>query len=167
MSCQIKFGLILKSLFHKAHCILIPEKNVTSTVLSHQMSMVSCHTGPTRHAYAWQIGPFWQDTIDVCMVLSCFTLFWFYYLRSVLAFGYCGFLCLCVCLSVCVNHLLVHKITCDLFKLGSPNLDQTCKGPWLRSPLCWKAIDRPWPSRSNLRYKSNFTKFWAWSLSTL
>ena len=21
--------------------------------------------GPTRHAYAWQIGPFWQDTIDL------------------------------------------------------------------------------------------------------
>ena len=21
--------------------------------------------GPTRHAYAWQIGPFWQDTLDV------------------------------------------------------------------------------------------------------
>ena len=21
--------------------------------------------GPTRHAYAWQIGPFWQDTLDM------------------------------------------------------------------------------------------------------
>ena len=30
------------------------------------MSMVSCQKGPTRHAYAWQIGPFWQDTLDVC-----------------------------------------------------------------------------------------------------
>ena len=29
------------------------------------MSRVSCQKGPTRHAYAWQIGPFWQDTIDV------------------------------------------------------------------------------------------------------
>ena len=27
--------------------------------------MVSCQKGPTRHAYAWQIGPFWQDTLDV------------------------------------------------------------------------------------------------------
>ena len=26
-------------------------------------SMVSCHKGPTRHANAWQIGPFWQDTL--------------------------------------------------------------------------------------------------------
>ena len=27
------------------------------------LSMVSCQKGPTRHAYAWQIGPFWQDTL--------------------------------------------------------------------------------------------------------
>ena len=36
--------------------------------LSHRydvMSRVSCQKGPTRHAYAWQIGPFWQDTLDV------------------------------------------------------------------------------------------------------
>ena len=28
-------------------------------------SMVSCQKGPTRHAYAWQIGPFWQNTLEV------------------------------------------------------------------------------------------------------
>ena len=27
--------------------------------------VVSCQKGPTRHAYAWQIGPFWQDTLDL------------------------------------------------------------------------------------------------------
>ena len=27
--------------------------------------MVSCQKGPTRHAYAWQIGPFWQETLDI------------------------------------------------------------------------------------------------------
>ena len=27
--------------------------------------MVSCQKGPTRHAYAWQIGPFLQDTLDM------------------------------------------------------------------------------------------------------
>ena len=26
--------------------------------------MVSCQKGPIRHAYAWQIGPFWQDTME-------------------------------------------------------------------------------------------------------
>ena len=29
------------------------------------ISRVSCEKGPTRHAYAWQIGPFWQDTLDI------------------------------------------------------------------------------------------------------
>ena len=28
-------------------------------------SMVSCQKGPTRHAYAWQIGTFWQDTLQI------------------------------------------------------------------------------------------------------
>ena len=27
--------------------------------------MVSCQKGPTRHAYAWQIGPFLQDTLEL------------------------------------------------------------------------------------------------------
>ena len=31
------------------------------------MSRVSCQKGPTHHAYAWQIGPSWQDTLDVCV----------------------------------------------------------------------------------------------------
>ena len=26
-------------------------------------SMVCCQKGPTRHAYTWQTGPFWQDTL--------------------------------------------------------------------------------------------------------
>ena len=28
-------------------------------------SKVSCQKGPTRHAYEWQIGPFWQDTLEL------------------------------------------------------------------------------------------------------
>ena len=31
------------------------------------ISMVSCQKGPTRLAYAWLIGPFWQDTLDICI----------------------------------------------------------------------------------------------------
>ena len=27
--------------------------------------MVSSQKGPSRHAYAWQIGPFWQDTMEI------------------------------------------------------------------------------------------------------
>ena len=36
------------------------------------MSMASCQKGPTRHAYAWQIGPFWQDTFDVWYCMHVF-----------------------------------------------------------------------------------------------
>ena len=53
----------------------------------------------------------------------------------------CVCVCVCVCVSLCVNHLLVCAITWDPFKLGSPNLDQRCKRPWLRSLLFWGAID--------------------------
>ena len=57
--------------------------------------------------------------------------------RPVLAFRYCCCLrpSVCPCLCVCINHLLVCKITWDPFKLGSPNLDQRWRIPWLRSLL--------------------------------
>ena len=29
------------------------------------ITRVSCQKGPNRHAYAWQIGPFWQDTLEL------------------------------------------------------------------------------------------------------
>ena len=34
------------------------------------ISMVSRQKGPTCHAYAWQIGPFWQDTLDMAQCVS-------------------------------------------------------------------------------------------------
>ena len=27
--------------------------------------MLSCQKGPAHHAYAWQIGPFWQDALNI------------------------------------------------------------------------------------------------------
>ena len=35
--------------------------------------MVSCQKGPTRHAYALQIGPFWQDDLDVGVLEYMYT----------------------------------------------------------------------------------------------
>ena len=49
--------------------------------------------------------------------------------------------CVCVSVSLCVNHLLVRTITQDPFKLGSPNLNQRCKRPWLGSLLFFGAKD--------------------------
>ena len=81
----------------------------------------------------------------------------FFYPRPVLDFGYCRCLrlCVCVCLSVClcVNHLLVRAITRDLFKLGSPNLDQRCKRPCLRSLLFFGPIDRDLQVKFNLKVR--------------
>ena len=39
--------------------------------VSFPMSRVFCWKGPTRHAYTWQIGPFWQDTLDVFENFGC------------------------------------------------------------------------------------------------
>ena len=48
----------------------------------------------------------------------------------------------CVCVLVSVNHELVRAIIHQPFKLGSPNLDQICKRPWLRALLFCGTIDR-------------------------
>ena len=62
-----------------------------------------------------------------------------FYPRPVLVFGYCRCLRRSVCVGV--NHGFVHAITCHLFKLESPNLNQKCKTPWLRSLLfCWVIV---------------------------
>ena len=34
------------------------------------ISRVSCQKGSTPHSYAWQIGPFWQDTFNVSQLAS-------------------------------------------------------------------------------------------------
>ena len=68
--------------------------------------------------------------------------------------------CLCVCVRPCVNHEFVRAITPHPFKPGTPNLDHRCKRPWLRSLFVFLG-DWPWPSRSNLTSKSQFTPFWA------
>ena len=73
---------------------------------------------------------------------NCFSPESLCYLRPVLAFGYCS------CLSLSVRpsaHPSVTKfvraITHQLLKLGSPNFDQRCKRPWLRSLSFCGTID--------------------------
>ena len=69
-------------------------------------------------------------------------------------------ICVCVrvrvCVSLCVNHLLVRVITWDPFKLGSPKMQKTL----VKVPIVLGG-NWPWPSRSNLTSKSEFTPFWA------
>ena len=97
---------------------------------------LSVGTRGPKHLGFWSWGQFWSSDIQDIIVVTC----------------------VCVCVNqlslpafvcVCVNHLLVRTITGDLFKLGSSNLDQICKTPWLRTLLFWGG-NQPLPSRSNL-----------------
>ena len=51
------------------------DRSIISLWTSEAISSVSCQKGPTRHAYEWQIGPFWQDTLDMAswiyVTISC------------------------------------------------------------------------------------------------
>ena len=50
--------------FERSIGVMYFEQSKQLLTLLH-ISMVSCQKGPTRHAYARQIGPFWQDTLDM------------------------------------------------------------------------------------------------------
>ena len=99
----------------------------------------------------------WPDMIIAIIIKSkelwvgCDQYFWGFYLRPVLAFGYCRCLRVCVCLSV--NHQLVRAVTLQPFKLESPNLDQRCKRPWLRSLLFFGMIDLELQGQIKLKVK--------------
>ena len=61
------FFLVLENMKCDAGSNIVTMEALTSSNFS--ISMVSCQKGPTRHAYAWQIGPFWQDILDMKAVL--------------------------------------------------------------------------------------------------
>ena len=54
----------------KLHENLRQEGNGISNFFQHtsHISRVSCQKGPSRHACAWQIGPCWQDTLNLMQV---------------------------------------------------------------------------------------------------
>ena len=43
------------------------QVHIGDGIVRWRISMVSCQKSSTRHAYALQIGPFWQDTLDICV----------------------------------------------------------------------------------------------------
>ena len=66
-----------------------------------------------------------------------------------------GIVVACVCVYVCVsvNHELVRAIIHQPFKLGSSNLDQRCKRPWLRALLFSGTIDLAFKVKLNFKVK--------------
>ena len=83
-------------------------------------------------AHAGAILPCWKDTMTSSNA-NVFT-------RG--QFWLSGIVVACVCVCVSINHGFVRAITHQPFKLGSPNLDQMCKRPWLRALLFCGMIDR-------------------------
>ena len=86
-----------------------------------------------------------------------------FYPRPVLAFGYCHRLRLCVCPCVCVCQSLacprdnLEPVQARIAKFG-PKMQKTL----VKFPIVLGG-NWPWPSRSNLTSKSEFTSFWACS----
>ena len=58
-----------------------------------------------------------------------------------------------VCVCVCINHLIVRTITGHLFMLGSPNLVQRSKTPWLRFLLFWGQMTLTFKVKFNFKLK--------------
>ena len=83
-----------------------------------------------------------------------------FYPRPVLAFGYCRCLrlCVCVCPSVC------QSLACQRDNSGPVQARIAKFGPKMQKTLVKVPIvlggNWPWPSRSNLTSKSEFTPFW-------
>ena len=82
-----------------------------------------------------------------------------FYPRPVLAFGYCHRLRLCVCPCVC------QSLACPRDNSGPVQARIAKFGPKMQKTLVKVPIvlggNWPWPSRSNLTSKSEFTPFWA------
>ena len=81
----------------------------------------------------------------------------FCYPRPVLAFGYCHclHLCVCVCQSLACPCDNLGPVQARIAKFGSKMQKTLVKVPIVLGGN-W-----PWPSRSNLTSKSEFTPFWA------
>ena len=82
----------------------------------------------------WPRKKFCPQNTKFIAVISIFTRGQFWLSGIVVA-------CVCVCVCLSVNHQFVRAITHQPFKLESPNLDQRCKRPWLRSLLFLGTID--------------------------
>ena len=84
-----------------------------------------------------------------------------FYPRPVLAFGYCRCLHLCVCVCLCV----CQSFACPRDNSGPVQARIAKFGPKMQKTLVKVPIvlggNWPWPSRSNLTSKSEFTQFWA------
>ena len=73
--------------------------------------------------------------------------------------------CVCVCVRVCVCQSVCQSLACPRDNLGPVQARITKFGPKMQKTLVKVPIvlggNWPWPSRSSLTSKSEFTPFWA------
>ena len=82
MAYALSFPSLLISLAHSLNVLLGAIQMLLKSVMHNS---INCGVvlpyikdilpkGPYRHAYTWQIGPFWQDTLDIKAALGwhCF-----------------------------------------------------------------------------------------------
>ena len=104
-------------------------------------------------------GQFWPSGIVVACVCVCLSVCLSVRLSVCLSVRLSVRLSLSVCLSVC------QSLACPRDNLGPIQARITKFGPKMQKTLVkvpfvlWTV--RPWPSRSNLTWKSKFTPFWA------
>ena len=56
-------------IYHFNNWVVCSKYGSKRVLFLKQISKASCQKGPTRHAYSWMIGPFWQDTLDMSDIL--------------------------------------------------------------------------------------------------
>ena len=111
-----------------------------------QILKLTTDTSPSRASYGLSVERIWEKIEENWphyngTALYCMWGCWNIFTRGLFWPSGIVVACVCVSVSLCVNHLLVRAITQDPFKLGSPNLKHRCKRPWLRSLLFWGVID--------------------------
>ena len=114
-----------------------------------------CFPLSKSHGVFYQFNSLAPENVEAILPMYFGTHF---YPRPVFAFGYCRCLRLCVCVSVC------QSLACPRDNSGPVQARIAKFGPKMQKTLVKVPIvlrgNWPWPSRSNLTSKSEFTQFW-------
>ena len=144
-------------------CMKLIETERQKNLYPHEECFPECQARGC--AKLWVTDGIWKLQFAHCMYhLSVCTAFCAFYPRPVLAFGYCLRLRLCVCPCVCQS--VCQSLACPRDNSGPVQARVSKFGPKMQKTLVKVPIvlggNWPWPSRSNLTSKSEFTHFWAY-----
>ena len=113
------------------------------------------------HEWQWLFN--WNHCFGSTMMCSCEVVMPLVFTRG--QFWPSGIVIACVCVSVRVSVCVYQSLACPHDNSSAVHARITKFGWETQNTLVKMPIilggDRPWPSRSNLTWKSNFTSFWA------